>query len=391
MLVSACYTQQGGTTTPPTPPPPTAFIGVGGPVSTLASTGLVFPQWAQGAGWQTGFTFNNLGSTSTVVTVRYYSQAGVQMGSGTVSLAANGSGRFAISGFSALTFGWARATTSPSADISATETIQLFDGTRLVMETAVLPAIQDTTIRVPVYQRDGFGTGVAMVNTSSVAQLITLRVWNSSGAIVATGPLTLNSSEQTARFIGDLFPAVASNFEGMLEISANNIVAVTALRIELATGILSAFPVVGNTAEVYFSPDANTVSRIVSEFASAQRTIDVAIYSFTRDQIADALIAARGRGVTVRIIADTVQSSGTGSDIARLEGVGAGVSVKRTNGGSGGIMHHKYAVIDGRLVITGSYNWSDNAEENNDENALFLRDSAIVNSYQANFNSMWAR
>jgi len=80
--------------------------------------------------------------------------------------------------------------------------------------------------------------------------------------------------------------------------------------------------------------------------------------------------------------------NGTGSEIARLEM--EGFQLKRTNGGSGGIMHHKYAIFDGRVLLSGSFNWSAGAEQDNDENAVFIRDRAVISSFQQNFNAMWS-
>src|SRR5262245_35760163 len=61
------------------------------------------------------------------------------------------------------------------------------------------------------------------------------------------------------------------------------------------------------------------------------------VFAFTRDEITDAFIAAKNRGVAIRILADSSQANGTGSDIPRLEA--AGIQVKRTSGGGGGILH----------------------------------------------------
>ena len=99
------------------------------------------------------------------------------------------------------------------------------------------------------------------------------------------------------------------------------------------------------------------------------------------------MIAAKGRGVAIRIIADSEQATGLGSDIARLEAVG--LPLKRTAGRSGGIMHKKYAIFDSQVLLTGSYNWSTSAEGNNFENAVFIRNAAAISAYQANFNSIW--
>ena len=139
----------------------------------------------------------------------------------------------------------------------------------------------------------------------------------------------------------------------------------------------------------YFSPDGDVAAHIVEEIQNASAWIDVAIYTFTRKEIADALIAARQRGVSVRVIADTSEADTSGAQIARLEN--AGISVKRTDGGGGGIMHNKYAIFDECLLFTGSYNWSTAAEQDNDENAVFLRDAAVIAAYQNDFNVIWVR
>ncbi len=188
-------------------------------------------------------------------------------------------------------------------------------------------------------------------------------------------------------FVSELFPSV-TNFEGMLELTSSSSIVALALRQNFASGIFSTLPVSPTSTEAYFSPNAGTSSGIVQEIQRTQNTIDIAIYSFTRDEIADALIAAKNRGVTIRILADSSQADGTGSDISRLEA--AGFQLKRTNGGGGGILHDKYAVFDGRMLVTGSYNWSTNAEENNDENAVFIRDRAVIAAFQTNFNAMWS-
>jgi phosphatidylserine/phosphatidylglycerophosphate/cardiolipin synthase-like enzyme len=155
----------------------------------------------------------------------------------------------------------------------------------------------------------------------------------------------------------------------------------------LSLGIFSTIPVSPVPTETYFSPNVGIASRLVQEIDAAQTSIDIAIYSFTLNSVADALIDAKSRGVQVRILADISQATGAGSEIARLEA--EGFQLKRTNGGGGGIMHNKYAIFDGRVLITGSYNWSASAEQNNDENAVFIRDRNVISSFQQNFNAMW--
>jgi phosphatidylserine/phosphatidylglycerophosphate/cardiolipin synthase-like enzyme len=70
--------------------------------------------------------------------------------------------------------------------------------------------------------------------------------------------------------------------------------------------------------------------------------------------------------------------------------VAAGIPVKRTDGGGGGIMQNKVAVFDRQVLLTGSYNWSTAAEESNDENAVFIRTPSVVATYQSTFDNLWS-
>ncbi len=116
------------------------------------------------------------------------------------------------------------------------------------------------------------------------------------------------------------------------------------------------------TFTTYFSPKGGTQRTILDAIAGAASTIDVAMYSFTVDAIADALMAARNRGVRVRIIVDRGQAGGQGAEADLL--LDNGMNLKKVDPPSSGLMHHKLAIFDGKTLLTGSYNWSANAENN---------------------------
>jgi phosphatidylserine/phosphatidylglycerophosphate/cardiolipin synthase-like enzyme len=116
----------------------------------------------------------------------------------------------------------------------------------------------------------------------------------------------------------------------------------------------------------------------------AKDRIYVAIYSFTSDRLAEALIEARRRGVDVRVVMERREANGTGSEYPRL--LGAGVEVRLD--ANPGLMHHKFMVIDGEIVVTGSYNWSA-AEERNDENLVVIRDRGAAGAYEREFERIW--
>ena len=79
-----------------------------------------------------------------------------------------------------------------------------------------------------------------------------------------------------------------------------------------------------------------------------------------------------------------------------LEGKGINVKLDgshfRRNGEYEGIMHHKFSIIDGSTLITGSYNWTHSAEDLNDENILIIKDEEnIIKEYEKEFIKIWNR
>jgi phosphatidylserine/phosphatidylglycerophosphate/cardiolipin synthase-like enzyme len=139
--------------------------------------------------------------------------------------------------------------------------------------------------------------------------------------------------------------------------------------------------------EVYFSPNGGIRDRLLRAINHTKVTINVAIFDFTSGELAGALVAAKGRGVAVRVVADARQAQGKHSEIPLL--LEKGVKVRLVRGNGRGIMHHKFAIFDGKLLVTGSYNWTDSAERFNHENALFLDDPAVIQRYQAHFEGLF--
>ena len=137
--------------------------------------------------------------------------------------------------------------------------------------------------------------------------------------------------------------------------------------------------------QVSFSRVDDTSSLIRKWIGRANSTIDVAVYSFTQDSLADALVSARDRGVAVRVIMDSGTISDSGSEYSRLKRLG--ISIKTDS--STGLMHDKFFLIDGRVVGTGSYNWTGSAEDDNAENLLIVRSAILVGRYLNEFNALW--
>ncbi len=139
--------------------------------------------------------------------------------------------------------------------------------------------------------------------------------------------------------------------------------------------------------EAYFSPNGGIRDRLLRAINHTKTSIDLAIFDFTSGELVGALVAARERGVQIRIVADARQAGGKHSGIPFL--LEKGVKVRLLRGHGRGIMHHKFVIFDGKLLVTGSYNWTDSAERLNHENLLVLDDPRIIGRYQAHFERLF--
>jgi phosphatidylserine/phosphatidylglycerophosphate/cardiolipin synthase-like enzyme len=134
----------------------------------------------------------------------------------------------------------------------------------------------------------------------------------------------------------------------------------------------------------HFSPRGGCTQAIVAELTAARREILVQAYSFTSSEIAAALIAAAGRGVRVAVLLDKSNEAETRSELGDLTTHGIDVRIDPCHA----IAHNKVMVIDGRTVLTGSFNFTHQAEHENAENLLVLRDHFdLATLYRDNFHS----
>ncbi|MEM3906120.1 MAG: phospholipase D family protein [Nitrososphaerota archaeon] len=136
---------------------------------------------------------------------------------------------------------------------------------------------------------------------------------------------------------------------------------------------------------VCFSRPEKCDTIIIDILDEAKRYVYVAVYSFTSDPLADVLIELKNRGVDVKVVLEEQQANVRGSEYERLKNAGVDIRID----GNPDLMHHKFAVIDDEVVITGSYNWSAAAEDKNDENLVVLRDEVVAQLYRKEFERVW--
>ncbi|TYZ13503.1 DUF1669 domain-containing protein [Hymenobacter lutimineralis] len=138
--------------------------------------------------------------------------------------------------------------------------------------------------------------------------------------------------------------------------------------------------------EVYFSPLDDCADAIRRFIQRAAHSLQVCVFTISDDRITDALLAAHRRGVRVQLLTDNEKLYDKGSDIRQLHAAGIPIHLDAT----ANHMHHKFAVADGRSVLTGSYNWTRSASLYNHENLLITDDPEAIRSYQQEFERLWA-
>ncbi|OGQ73464.1 MAG: hypothetical protein A3G40_04225 [Deltaproteobacteria bacterium RIFCSPLOWO2_12_FULL_57_22] len=147
-----------------------------------------------------------------------------------------------------------------------------------------------------------------------------------------------------------------------------------------------------------FSPKGRCSSHIVRELARARSEILVAVYALTSDELAWTLIKARERGVKIQVVLDQeFDATNETSKRALLEQQGipvrriSGLNTGRPQRGPG-LMHEKFAVIDRRVVLTGSYNWTVSADQFNDESLLVFHDAGpLAEEFRKEFFRLWEK
>ena len=143
------------------------------------------------------------------------------------------------------------------------------------------------------------------------------------------------------------------------------------------------------TAEVlgvYFTPPANAAVAIVRAIDDSEREVLVQAYGFTHNAIAQALVRAHQRGVTVRVLLD--QKSDTSNRY--VIGVLTDAQIELREDGKHAIAHNKVMVIDQTIVITGSFNFTNSAATRNAENFLVLKSADLAERYRLQWQNHWA-
>jgi len=140
--------------------------------------------------------------------------------------------------------------------------------------------------------------------------------------------------------------------------------------------------------EVLFSPEQGQeiLKKLEDTIRDAEERVYILIFSFTLDEIAEAITEKHREGLDVKVIMDKGQADSKWAVTDKLKQAGIPLVVKK--GTKGGYMHIKALIADD-TILTGSYNYSKNATNRNDENFFVIKDEAVLEAHLAKFNRLW--
>ena len=131
-----------------------------------------------------------------------------------------------------------------------------------------------------------------------------------------------------------------------------------------------------------FTPSQQCGDVIVSQINKAERSIFVQAYGFTSKKIIDALVQAKNRGLQVEIILDRSNFHEKKNDVLKLL---QNNQIQIYQDKVAGIAHNKVMIIDDNIVITGSFNFTENADKRNAENIIVMTNNDIAKAYYQNW------
>jgi phosphatidylserine/phosphatidylglycerophosphate/cardiolipin synthase-like enzyme len=147
------------------------------------------------------------------------------------------------------------------------------------------------------------------------------------------------------------------------------------------------------TARVYFSPNGGIEPALLDVLKEAKREVLLAMFHLSSRPLVDALVAARRRGVDVRVVLDANKAAGKGrlDDLRRAKVPTRLMRLGKTGDDLEIHFHHKFLVVDRALVATGSFNWTAQADGSNYENEVILRSPKLADEYRGEFERIWTQ
>lgn len=142
-------------------------------------------------------------------------------------------------------------------------------------------------------------------------------------------------------------------------------------------------------AQVIFTRGHSVAEEIKRLVRVTATSLDAALYRLNNPLLARELAEAVERGVRLRLVLDRGRYEEADSTREILAGVRLRFRLSYGRLGPGSKMHHKFAILDDTLVLTGSYNWTIESEKENFDSLMFVRDPEHVTLYRSEFEALW--
>jgi len=155
----------------------------------------------------------------------------------------------------------------------------------------------------------------------------------------------------------------------------------------------SSVTIQGTKVDVLFSPDDLVVDRLSALLGGAQQSIYFLAYSFGSNDLGNIIREKAAQGVVVGGVLESDQVSSEQANPTQVEELNlfrkAGLDIRLD--GKPEIMNHKIMIIDGRIVVMGSYDFTNRAENENDENVLIIYDEKTAQKFMEEFQRVQSR
>jgi phosphatidylserine/phosphatidylglycerophosphate/cardiolipin synthase-like enzyme len=146
------------------------------------------------------------------------------------------------------------------------------------------------------------------------------------------------------------------------------------------------------TVEIRYAPTDDLERIDLALLRQATRSIDIAAYLFIDQALIEALADAARRGVRVRLYLDGGQEASREGFGGRARGLrGIDKIELRLKPPGGEIMHLKSYVVDGKVLRTGSANFTYSGLKREDDDLVVIRDPAAIAAFAESFEAMWRR
>jgi phosphatidylserine/phosphatidylglycerophosphate/cardiolipin synthase-like enzyme len=143
----------------------------------------------------------------------------------------------------------------------------------------------------------------------------------------------------------------------------------------------------GTRVDTFFSPDDKVLNALYNLLSEAKESIYFLAFSFTSNELGEIVRTQAETGLEIKGVMDREQiASNTGTEFDPFRQAGLDVRID----GNDGQMHHKVFVVDGKIVVLGSYNFSNAAEERNDENIIIVYNEKIADFFMEEFDRVYA-